>query len=83
MDDLGISLEALPITGLIDTCYLAVDVLGFSGSLEHLLTALRIPSGMDLLHCAGNDAHYTLQAMLALLDHQYNDKSGRLGSRAR
>ena len=83
MDDLGISLEALPITGLIDTCYLAVDVLGFSGSLEHLLTVLRIPARLDLLHCAGNDAHYTLQALLALLDCQYNDKSGRLGSLAR
>ena len=83
LDDLGVGLEALPITGILDTCNLAVDILGFPSSLEHLLTALRIPARMDLLHCAGNDAHYTLQVLLALLNSQYEDKSGRLEKLAR
>lgn len=78
MDDLGVSIEALPVTGIIDTCCMAADILGFSGSLEDLLTTLRVPARMDMLHCAGNDAHYTLQALLALLDSQYKDKTRQL-----
>lgn len=83
MDDLGISLEALPVTAIIDTCHLASEILGFSGSLGHLLTTLRIPMQPDLLHCAGKDAHHALQAMLALLRTQCPEDLRRLEKLAR
>lgn len=83
LDDIGVSLEALPITGIVDMYYLARHILGLSCSLECLLTMLRIPARLDLLHCAGNDAHYTLQALLALLQTQYSDNFGQLERLAR
>ena len=69
LDDLGVSLEELPVTGIVDTCDLACDVLGTKARLEQLLVLLSIPARFDLLHCAGNDAYYTLQCFLALLQH--------------
>jgi hypothetical protein len=44
---------------------------------------LSIPARLDLLHCAGNDAHYTLQAFLALLQSRYPDNTHRLENLAR
>lgn len=83
LDDIGVSLEALPVTGIIDTCSLADEIFGSSGSLKSLLTKLRIPTRPNLLHCAGNDAHYTLQALLALLQARYHDNFGQLERLAR
>ena len=76
-------MEALPITGIIDTTSLATEVLGSSSSLNSLVNAFRIPLRPHLLHCAGNDAHCTLQALLALLQAQYGDKPGQLERLAR
>lgn len=78
LDAFGLPLEALPIAGILDTCRLALEVLGSKGSLGSLLTTLRIPFPPDLLHCAGNDAHYVLQALLALIQARYGDRFGRL-----
>jgi hypothetical protein len=83
LDDLGVSLEDLPVTGIVDTCDLACDVLGAMASLEQLLVLLSIPARLDLLHCASNDAHYTLQAFLALLQLRYPDSTYRLDRLAR
>ncbi|KAK3659484.1 hypothetical protein LTR56_001374 [Elasticomyces elasticus] len=58
---------------------------GMGGSLETLLRRLSLPlprnrNGMaDSLHCAGNDAHFTLRALLALLYLQHQEGTGRGG----
>lgn len=41
--------------------------MGCNASLEGLLNALGIPNEAHTFHCAGNDAHYTMQVLLALL----------------
>ena len=75
MKSLGVSLEQLPrIIGVVDTWELAKQVLGRSLSLENLLKELNIPYEYNALHCAGNDAHYALQTMLALLYLQATDQ---------
>lgn len=66
--DLQIALEELPIQGVVDTCDIAKEVPGYRGSLSKLLTMLDIPHREHSLHCAGNDAHYTLQLVLALVE---------------
>ncbi|KAI5357500.1 Putative ribonuclease H-like superfamily [Septoria linicola] len=84
LDSLGLYIEDLPIAGVVDTTKLFPAVLGARcGSLWHLLDMLSIPMGQTSLHCAGNDAHYTLQAVLALLDLQFRDGCGVLGEIAR
>ncbi|KAK0945620.1 hypothetical protein LTR29_002975 [Friedmanniomyces endolithicus] len=79
----GVRLEDLPrVVGAIDTGELSKVVLGQAGTLERLLTSLEIPltrnrNGFaDSLHCAGNDAHYTLRALLLLLYTQSSPPSG-------
>lgn len=53
------------IYGIIDTAWVAKEVLpSFRGALEDLLCFLKCPFGQ--LHCAGNDAHFTLRALLLL-----------------
>lgn len=83
LDDLGVHLEDLPITGVVDTHELGRTVLGKSGSLEQMLNMTAIPTRQNSLHCAGNDAHYTLQVVLALLATRSTDEDGRLGQIAR
>ncbi|KAK4890559.1 hypothetical protein LTR27_010721 [Elasticomyces elasticus] len=65
----GVKLGDLPaVIGILDT-----SQYGMGGSLETLLDCLSLPlprnrnGRADSLHCAGNDAHYTLRALLALL----------------
>ncbi|KAK0337995.1 hypothetical protein LTR91_013068 [Friedmanniomyces endolithicus] len=79
----GVRLEDLPrVVGAIDTGELSKVVLGQASTLERLLTSLEIPltrnrNGFaDSLHCAGNDAHYTLRALLLLLYTQSSPTSG-------
>ncbi|KAK0978695.1 hypothetical protein LTR54_015844 [Friedmanniomyces endolithicus] len=79
----GVRLEDLPgVVGTIDTGQLSKVVLGQAGTLERLLTSLEIPltrnrhGFADSLHCAGNDAHYTLRALLLLLHTQSSPTSG-------
>lgn len=83
LDDLGVFLEDLPVTGVIDTSVLARDILGRTGSQKDLLNVLDIPWGENALHCAGNDAHYTMRILLALLQSRYKDGFERLGELAR
>ncbi len=71
LDSLQIKIEELPITGIIDTLTLAKDVLGRGRSLEGLMTILGIETPRGSIHTAGNDAHYTLQVLLALLQRKY------------
>lgn len=55
-----------PIIGVLDTSWITHEVLPFFAlSLGELLTELECP--FDKLHCAGNDAHFTLRALLLLV----------------
>ncbi|KAK4494096.1 hypothetical protein PRZ48_014394 [Zasmidium cellare] len=54
------------VIGFVDTANIARQSLGQFPSLRALLQWLRIPHRRDLLHCAGNDAMFTMQAFLAL-----------------
>ena len=68
MESLGTTLRQCPrVVGVLDTYMLALEVLGRGLSLRNLLEELNIPYELHALHCAGNDAHYALQALLALL----------------
>ncbi|KAK4952417.1 hypothetical protein LTR10_009223 [Elasticomyces elasticus] len=68
------------VVGILDT-----SQYGMGGSLETLLDRLSLPlprnrNGIaDSLHCAGNDAHFTLRALLALLNLQHQEGTGRGG----
>ena len=83
LDDLGIYVESLQVTGMIDTNDLAFNVLGARTPLEHLLVVLSIPARLNWLHCAGNDAHYTMQVLLALLQITYAEGASKLEALAR
>lgn len=66
LDSLGLHVEDL-VTGILDTHQLAKMCEIQAGSLHDLLTLRGIPHEISSLHCAGNDAHYTLQLLLSLL----------------
>lgn len=70
LDKLGLPIEAFPqITGIVDTLYLSDSAPHLDcASLKRLLHCLHIPIGEHSLHCAGNDANYTLRALLAYLN---------------
>lgn len=54
------------LSGTLDTSLVANEVFQFwAGSLADLLLALRCP--FNRLHCAGNDANFTLKALLLLV----------------
>jgi len=67
MELMNIDLCHLPVVGVIDTHELFREAMGYPGKLRNVLSALNIPFRIETLHCAGNDAHYTLRAFLALL----------------
>lgn len=83
MKHIGLDLETLPmIVGLLDTAQLSREVLQCGWlSLGRLVNLLGIPlhhnvGGVaDKLHNAGNDAHYTMRAMLALSSLHYSKQS--------
>jgi hypothetical protein len=61
----GIFIEEIPtIIAKFDTTYLAIEVLGIKSSLDHLLKILDCPH--ENMHIAGNEANYTLRALLLL-----------------
>ena len=61
----GIFIQDIPtIIAKFDTTYIAMEVLGIKSSLYHLLKILDCPH--KNLHIAGNDANYTLRALLLL-----------------
>ncbi|KAK0100028.1 hypothetical protein ONS95_013157 [Cadophora gregata] len=55
------------IVGLLDTTYIARDLLGMNFRLEGLLKFLLCP--VENFHLAGNDANYALRALLMLAYH--------------
>ena len=61
---LGFDFEA-SLVGVLDTCRIAGEVLElWHLTLGELLTELQYP--FTKLHCAGNDAYFTLQALILL-----------------
>ncbi|KIN07409.1 hypothetical protein OIDMADRAFT_47317 [Oidiodendron maius Zn] len=61
----GIFIQEIPtIIAKFDTTYIATEVLGIKSSLYHLLKILDCPH--ENMHIAGNDANYTLRALLLL-----------------
>ncbi|KAH7379768.1 hypothetical protein BKA64DRAFT_765194 [Cadophora sp. MPI-SDFR-AT-0126] len=61
----GLVLEDLAtIVGLLDTTYLATEVLGMRFQLVYLLRILGLP--FQEVHNAGNDANYALRVLLVL-----------------
>lgn len=79
LDDLGVALEDLHITGVLDT-YEVGRLAGVSvkGSLRDMLEERRIPWRQGSLHCAGNDACYTMKLVLGYLQEWFGDPFGRL-----
>lgn len=80
LEELSLPLDALPtVVGTVDTNHFASKVISQRLSLERLIDFVGIPlhrsayGGADYLHCAGNDANYTLRALLALLEIKSRD----------
>ncbi|KAK4628836.1 hypothetical protein CLAFUW4_08453 [Fulvia fulva] len=79
-DGLGIPLEDLPSKSVLDTYALRQQIFGHSGALHEILEHLHVPHVKTLLHCAGNDAHHTLQALAAMLAIQLRARTAESGS---
>lgn len=77
LDQLGLRIEE-PVVGVVDTQQLAEMHWSQPGSLSSLLTLSCIPYTMSTLHCAGNDANYTLQLLFSLLCEMHR-KTSALG----
>jgi hypothetical protein len=75
LSTLGINVYELPgFSGTLDTCVLAGKILGLRSNLRGLLAKLGIPyqrhigkAPDEILRSAGNDAHLTLRALLAMI----------------
>lgn len=85
LEELGLSLDTSPtFIGIVDTCLFASRVIKQRLSLGQLIDLVGIPlyrnafGGADHLHCAGNDANYTLRALLALLEIEVRDSGSAL-----
>lgn len=86
LEELGLPLDAFPsFIGIVDTCIFATRVTEQHLSLEQLIDVVGIPLHRNVefgvaihLHCAGNDANYTLRALLALLEIQSRDSDSAL-----
>ncbi|EME43150.1 hypothetical protein DOTSEDRAFT_72506 [Dothistroma septosporum NZE10] len=74
-EGLGIALEDLPTKSVLDTYKFCQLTLGHSGTLHKILEHLHVPHEKTLLHCAGNDAHHTLKALVAVLAIQLRARS--------
>jgi hypothetical protein len=72
---LGFDMRTHPrVAGVVVIWPLSGDVFHASqglGSLERIMTVLKIHSKKGSLHCAGNDAHYALQCALLLAERGY------------
>jgi hypothetical protein len=90
LEELGLPLDAFPtVVGIVDTCTFATRVTKQHLSLEQLIDVVGIPlhrhvdfGGAVHLHCAGNDANYTLRALLALLEIEARSSGSALGLEA-
>ena len=60
-----------PVIAVLDTLRIGHEVLQQTGSLRDLLIKLECP--FNMLHCAGNDAHFTLRVLLLLAAASTND----------
>lgn len=79
LDDLGVFLEDLHVTGVLDTFEVArLAGLPAKGTLRDMLDERGIPWRSGSLHCAGNDACYTLKLVLGYLQTWFGDPLGRL-----
>lgn len=86
LEELGLPLDTFPaVVGIVDTCTFATRVTNQHLSLEQLIDVVGIPlhrnidfGGAVHLHCAGNDANYTLRALLALLEIETRDSDSGL-----
>lgn len=76
-DNMGLAIETLPVTSLVDVITIAKETLGHAGhGLLGLLEVLDIPHRYIAHHNAGNDAHSTLRALLELLQRQRGNVEG-------
>jgi hypothetical protein len=86
LEELGLPLDAFPtctVVGTVDSCIFATRVTKQHLSLEQLIDVVGIPLYRSFgravrLHCAGNDANYTLRALLALLEIKTRDSDSAL-----
>jgi hypothetical protein len=86
LEELCLPLDAFPtVVGVVDTCIFATRVTKQHLFLEQLIDVVGIPLHRSLhfggavhLHCAGNDANYTLRALLALLEIETRDSDSAL-----
>jgi hypothetical protein len=81
LSEIGVDVAQHPnFRGTLDTCVLGGKILGKWANLRDLLRILSIPCTWKaegakedcILHCAGNDAHLTLRALLALIHRKDN-----------
>jgi DNA polymerase III alpha subunit (gram-positive type) len=73
LDSMGVETERLPVTGTVDTLRLSQEVLGQGANLGRLVDTLHIERIRGSLHSAGNDSHYTMQVLLALMQRQHGE----------
>lgn len=79
LDGLGVYLEDLHITGVLDTYEVARSSgMRAKGTLQDMLDEARVPYRLGSLHCAGNDACYTLKLVLGSLQGKFGDPFERL-----
>jgi hypothetical protein len=73
LDNMGVAIESLPVTGIVDTLLLAQEILGQGASLGRLMDTLHIERMRRSLHTAGSDSYYTIQVLLALIQKQHGE----------
>ncbi|KAK5164644.1 uncharacterized protein LTR77_009850 [Saxophila tyrrhenica] len=79
----GSAIESLPnVIGTVDVGLLLSPVAGLL-KLGKLILAHDLPFRPGSLHCAGNDAHYTLQLMLAVMLKKLDHPDGTPKSESR
>lgn len=74
---LGFGMDHPRIAGVVDIWPLSGDVFHTSrglGSLQQIMTELGISWKEGSLHCAGNDAYYTMQSALLLAARGYQEQ---------
>lgn len=71
MEAFGVHIEHLPVSRILDTQQLAKEHRGKDLSLKSLLRTLGIDWPHNALHCAGNDAYFTMRAMLCMLEKRH------------
>jgi hypothetical protein len=73
LDSMGVEIEGMPVSGIVDTLRLAQEILGQGANLGRLVDTLYIERIRGSLHSAGNDSHYTMQVLLALMQRRHGE----------